>query len=274
MSTRPDSISLLLVGCGKMGAALLNGWLKKGLAFDTLTIIDPAVSSSFIPAGATVIPSVDMLDPSSSFDCIFLAVKPQSLPDILPVYATRFSGKDTLFISIAAGKTLSFYESILGKQAVVRAMPNTPAVIGQGITAAIAGRHINETQRSLAHQLLSATGEFLWLEDETLMDAVTAISGSGPAYVFYFMEALVAAAENAGLDAATAKKLVAATLSGSAAMAATSELSLAHLREQVTSPGGTTQAALSVLMGTEDIAPALDNAIKNAIARAKELSDK
>lgn len=254
-------LKVLLVGCGKMGKALAEGWKKSGIC-DRLVIVEPASSDikSLKDVPADFIPQA-----------VVFAVKPQTLDGMIGDY-TRFSG--SLFISIAAGKPVSFFEKHLGaKEKIVRCMPNLPASIGKGITVSFAGKHVTETEKEWATSLLSAIGDVLWTTDEKLMNPVTALSGSGPAYVFLLIEAMTKAGIHIGLDPAMAEKLARQTVIGSAFLAAESTGTPAStLRENVTSPGGTTQAALSVLMATPGIQDIFDRALAAASRRAEELS--
>ncbi len=254
---------LLLVGAGKMGSALLRRWQEQSIA-DEILVIDTArnlKSPKDLPAGFAP-------------DVVLLAVKPQTLPDILADYR-HYADDGALFVSVAAGRTTAFFEQHLGNTAkVVRAMPNTPAAIGEGITGAFANKNVSIEQRAIANQLLSPVGEVMWFEDENQMDAVTALSGSGPAYVFLLIEAMTAAGVDLGLDAAVSAKLARQTVIGSAALAkADAHVPTAVLRESVTSPGGTTAAALDVLMQDNNGLKALmQKALRAATDRAKELN--
>lgn len=262
-------MNLLLVGCGKMGHALLTRWIERKL-YTQLYVIEPAALSAGVPQVGTIGDLPDSYHP----DVIVFAVKPQVLPDITAQYK-RFAAQGTLFISIAAGKPVSFFESHLGKDAaIVRAMPNTPAAIGEGMTVACANTSVTEEQKKQAQNLLSAVGDFIWAPDEKLLDPVTALSGSGPAYVFLLIEAMAAAGAKLGLDPAMAARLARQTVIGSAALARESaDTPAATLRENVTSPGGTTAAALAVLMREEGgIQKLFDEALSAASKRAEELS--
>lgn len=262
-------MNLLLVGCGKMGQALLTRWLERRLC-QQIYVIEPGA----IPADVPHVQLLGDLPPTYKPDVIVFAVKPQVLPDMAGQYK-RFAQSGALFISIAAGKPVSFFEQHLGSAAaVVRAMPNTPAAIGAGMTVACANAAVTAAQKKQAQDLLSAVGDFIWADDEKQLDPVTALSGSGPAYVFLLIEAMAAAGEKLGLDAETAARLARQTVIGSAALAADSaDIPAAKLRENVTSPGGTTAAALSVLMRSENGMQALfDEALAAASKRAEELS--
>ncbi|HZB92525.1 MAG TPA: pyrroline-5-carboxylate reductase, partial [Stellaceae bacterium] len=245
----PTVPALLLVGCGKMGGALLAGWLERALA-SRLVVVEPGPGAAAF-AGR---PGVELLSDAAGLaadfrpSAVVLAVKPQAMAEVLPPYR-RFATRGALFLSIAAGKTLGFFARALGEAAaVVRAMPNTPAAIGRGIAVACASPSVAPEQRRTAERLLAAVGEVGWVEDEALLDAVTALSGSGPAYVFLLIECLAEAGVAAGLPPALAARLARATVAGAGELARLSAESAAALRENVTSPGGTTRAALDVLM--------------------------
>jgi len=255
-----------------MGGALLRGWLDRELA-DQYFVIEPNAGSDPFAGrrGVTVIASPDALPASLTPDVIILAVKPQVMGDILAPYR-RFVGR--LILSIAAGKTLGFFARLLDPAApVVRAMPNTPAAIGRGIAVACANPAVTPAQRALCERLLGAVGEVGWVEDERLIDAVTAVSGSGPAYVFLLIECLAKAGVAAGLPEDLAVRLARATVAGSGELARLSTASAARLREDVTSPGGTTRAALDVLMAQDGLEPLLTRAVLAAARRSRELAD-
>jgi len=263
-------MNLLLVGCGKMGQALLARWIDLRICAD-IHVIEP---SAIAAAAVSHVPTLNDLQDSVKPDVIIFAVKPQVLPDMTAAYR-RFAAQGALFVSIAAGKPISFFESQLGADAaIVRAMPNTPAAIGQGMTVACANAAVNDTQKKQAQDLLSAVGDFVWVPEEKLLDPVTALSGSGPAYVFLLIEAMAAAGEKIGLDPAMAARLARQTVIGSAALAHdTPDTPAATLRENVTSPGGTTAAALAVLMrNPQGMQQLFDEALAAAAKRAEELS--
>jgi pyrroline-5-carboxylate reductase len=256
---------ILLIGAGKMGGALQASWLRAGAIPDMITIVEP----KGFAGGPRIHESID--DVSVTQDCIVLAVKPQSMDALLPSLAKKF-GRDPLYFSIAAGKTLVYYAKYLGEAPIVRAMPNTPAIIGKGISALIANGKVTASQKQLAESLLGAAGETVWLDNESQMDAVTALSGSGPAYVFLFLEALIEAGKAQGLPEEMAKKLAYATVRGSVKLAKKSENSLEQLRKNVTSPGGTTEAALNVLMKGDALKELVDEAVAAAVKRSRELA--
>ena len=268
---RDFSGRLVVVGAGKMGGALLEGWLRFGLDPKTVAVLEPQPSpqiSTLAGRGLQLNPSTRTL---ADVTAIVIAVKPQVAAEALPPL-TPMIGASTVAVSIMAGRTLQFISGALARScALVRAMPNTPAAIGRGITVAVA-RGASPAQRDLAHRLLSATGAVEWIEDEALMDAVTAVSGSGPAYVFLLAEALAQAGIAAGLPPQLAAKLARETVAGSGELLHRSELDAAVLRENVTSPGGTTAAALEVLMGKDGLASLLKTAVAAATRRARELA--
>jgi pyrroline-5-carboxylate reductase len=262
--------TLVLVGAGKMGGAMLEGWLARKLPPKKVVVIEPQPSKAIkalARRGVRINPKGDV----GRVAALVIAVKPQTAADALPLLAALIDNK-TVAVSIMAGRTLGFLEAHLPGAAVVRAMPNTPAAIGRGITVAVGNRRVTAQARKLAHGLLAATGSVEWIEDEKLMDAVTAVSGSGPAYVFLLAEAMAQAGAAAGLPAALADKLARETVAGSGELLHRSELPAATLRQNVTSPGGTTAAALGVLMGDGGVAPLMTKAIAAATRRGKELA--
>jgi pyrroline-5-carboxylate reductase len=258
---------VLLIGCGRMGGSLLKGWRESG-AVDRAIVIDPALPS--LP-GVTVVASLsDITGPLPRI--ILLAVKPQMLDQVMPGLGDRLPD-GALIISIAAGKPIAYFAGRLGKPAaIVRAMPNTPAAIGRGITVCCAGPDVSEADRDIVDRLMRAVGAVAWIGDENLMHAVTAVSGSGPAYVFHLIEALRDAAEAAGLPSELAAKLARATVTGAGELAYQSSDEPAKLRVDVTSPGGTTAAALSVLMAEKGLTELMTRAVAAATARSEELA--
>jgi pyrroline-5-carboxylate reductase len=274
---------LLLVGCGKMGGALLGGWLTgggRGGAARTIAIVEPGDGKAAFAGrpGVLAVESVDALDPQFRPGVVVLAVKPQVMDDdVLPSLQRFAAVPGTAFLSIAAGKTVAYFEKRLGGEspvAVVRAMPNTPAAVGRGITAAYANPQVTAEQRADCDALLAAVGEVVWVDDERLIDPVTAVSGGGPAYVFLLIECLARAGAKAGLPADLAMQLARATVIGAGELARQSPEPASVLRQNVTSPGGTTQAALKVLMAEPGgIAPLFDAAVAAAAARAGELAE-
>ena len=263
--------TILLAGAGKMGGAMLEGWLVLGLSPEHVAVIEPQPSreiAALCERGLRLNPSRDA---AGDVAAVVVAVKPQMAPDVLPALAP-FVGSATVVVSIMAGRTLQFLADGLPQAAIVRAMPNTPAAIGRGITVAVPNVKVSQRQRELVHALLSATGAVEWIADEALMDAVTAVSGSGPAYVFLLAETLAHAGAAAGLPADLAARLARATVAGSGELLARSPLDPAMLRQNVTSPGGTTAAALELLMAPEGLGALMANAVAAATRRSRELA--
>jgi pyrroline-5-carboxylate reductase len=265
--------TVLLVGAGKMGGALLDGWLACGLAPARIAVNDPAPP----PEVAALIAKQKIVcnpDPKRfpAPAAIVLAVKPQAAPDVMASLASWVKPK-TVVISIMAGRTLAFLEAALPAfAAIVRAMPNLPASVGRGITVAVPNKRVDGITRALADDLLAAVGAVEWTDDERLLDAVTAVSGSGPAYVFLLAECLAKAGAAAGLPGDLAARLARATVAGSGELLHRSDLDAATLRQNVTSPGGTTAAALEVLMAADGLDPLLKKAIAAATRRSRELA--
>ncbi|HEX7005624.1 MAG TPA: pyrroline-5-carboxylate reductase [Alphaproteobacteria bacterium] len=271
----PAPGALLLVGCGKMGTALLNGWLAGGQPPYDIAIVEPGPrpeAFASIDLGAWV-DNVTWLPTDFQPDVVVFAVKPQAMSGVLPDYR-RFVAPKTVFLSIAAGRTIASIESALGgNAAVVRSMPNTPAAIGCGITVACANANVTAAQRALCDALLRAVGEVAWVEDEALLDPVTAVSGSGPAYVFLLVEALADAGVAVGLPHDLALRLARATVEGSGELLRRSTEPPSTLRQNVTSPGGTTMAALQVLMAPDTgLGALMTRAVAAATARSRELA--
>lgn len=262
--------TIVLAGAGKMGGAMLTGWLARGLDPEHVVVIEPNPSGEI---GALTARGI-RLNPSpadiGSAATLVVALKPQMFREAGPGLKP-FAGPSTLVVSIMAGITLASIEEVC-RGSVVRAMPNTPAAIGRGITVAVAARNVSANQRAVADALLRATGSVEWVEDESLMDAVTAVSGSGPAYVFLLAEELARAGVEAGLPQDLATKLARETVAGSGELLHRSELPSATLRQNVTSPGGTTAAALGVLMGPDGMQSLLTRAVAAATRRSKELA--
>jgi len=255
---------LVLLGCGKMGGAMLKGWLSQGLPAEAVHVIDPNAPDWVVGRGV----SVNQRLPANP-SIMVVAVKPQMMGDALPTIQ-GFGNGDTVLLSIAAGTKISAFEAVFGDATpVVRAMPNTPAAIGQGITAYCRNFHVSDARLELCRGLLSAVGKTVALESEEQIDAVTGVSGSGPAYVFHMIEALADAGVAQGLSAQMAMELAVATVAGAGALAASSSESATQLRVNVTSPNGTTQAALEVLMDAEDGFPSL---LRRAVAAAADRS--
>ncbi len=259
---------LVLLGCGKMGSAMLRGWLAQGLAAASVWVLDPYPSDWLKSLDGLHLNTGLPDDPA----IVLIAVKPQMMADALPLLQPLGKGS-TLFLSVAAGISMAAYEDVLGADApIIRAMPNTPAAVGKGITALIGNVRSDERDMVLAEGLLSAVGQTVRLTDEDQMDAVTALSGGGPAYVFHLIEALAAAGEAAGLPAELSMQLSLATVAGAGALAEGADEDPAQLRINVTSPGGTTAEALNVLMDEETgFSPLLRRAIAAAAARSQRL---
>ncbi len=267
MSTIPP---ILLVGCGRMGSAMLSGWRERGLA--PSVTVDPAPSAA-VHAGPdlTVVADAAAIPAGFSPAAVVLAVKPQSAAEGLPPHA-RFAGS-AVFLSIMAGRTIGGISALLGPEAaIVRAMPNTPAAVRQGVTVACPGTGVTPGQRALCHTLLEAIGAVAWVDDEGLLDPVTAVSGSGPAYVFLLAELMEQAAIEQGIPPDLARLLARRTVSGSGALLAASTEDAAALRKAVTSPAGTTERALGVLMADDAWPLAMRRAIDAATKRSRELA--
>jgi pyrroline-5-carboxylate reductase len=262
--------TIVLAGAGKMGGAMLTGWLAQGLEAKRLVVIEPAVSPEIrVLAAQGVRLNVSAQD-AGAIAALVIAVKPQSFREA-GAALKPFTAASTLVVSIMAGTPMALLEEVCGGM-VVRAMPNTPASIGRGITVAVAAKKVSAAQRGTADALLRAIGSVEWVEDEGLMDAVTAVSGSGPAYVFLLAEELARAGVEAGLPAELAAKLARETVAGSGELLHRSDLAAATLRTNVTSPGGTTAAALEVLMGKDGLQQLMTRAVAAATRRSKELA--
>jgi pyrroline-5-carboxylate reductase len=270
--TRLDNIGILaLAGAGKMGSAMLEGWLALGLDPNNVVVIDPQPSGEMIALSNKGIALNPPAGAVSNIATIVLAVKPQVAENVLPAVAAM-AGVDTLVLSIMAGKTLGFLQAGLPGVAIVRAMPNTPAAIGRGISVAVPNGAVSAEQKARAGALLAASGAVEWISDESLMDAVTAVSGSGPAYIFLLAETLAKAGVAAGLPEALAARLARDTVSGAGEMLHRSSLDPATLRGNVTSPGGTTAAALEVLMAADGLEALMRKAVAAAARRSRELA--
>lgn len=257
-------MKVLLVGCGRMGAAMARGWngAHRVLVFDPL--------ASVLPDGAEPVDSLDAVEADEAL-IVVLAVKPQVFPTIA-ASLRPLARHDALFVSIMAGITLDGLKDALGSGRIVRTMPNTPAAIGQGITAAVAGRDVRMGDLAIVNGLLGPTGQVVWIDDEAQIDVVTAVSGSGPAYFFRFTEALAKAGAQAGLPSDLAMLLARVTFTGAAALAGADPADLAELRRQVTSPGGTTAAGLAQLDADGAIDRLAQAVVNAAAARSRELA--
>lgn len=263
---------LVLAGAGKMGGALLSGWLRGGLAAEAVRVVDPSPppDSAALLAGAGIGSSATPPEGMTA-GVLVVAIKPQMMESILPLLRPLV-GPDTLVLSIAAGTPIATFQRALGARLVVRSMPNTPAQIGQGMTVAVATAEVSGAARSLATDLLGAVGAVEWVEDEALINVVTAVSGSGPAYVFLLAEMMAEAGVAIGLEPALSRRLADATVSGAGALLAQAGEEAAVLRKNVTSPGGTTAAALAVLMADDGFGPLMRRAMEAGKKRAEELA--
>lgn len=264
---------VVLLGAGKMGGAMLEGWLKLGLSPANVVVLDPHLpAEAAAQLSARSIAVNPPLDAIAAPAVLLLAVKPQVAPDALPPVAPLVKA-GTLVVSIMAGRTIAFMSAIFGGAALVRAIPNTPAAIGRGVSVAVPGPGVTVGQRGLAAALLGAIGVVEWVDDEALMDAATAVSGSGPAYAFLLAEAMAQAGAAAGLPAELSARIARATVAGAGALMDQSELPAETLRRNVTSPGGTTAAALAVLMDeARGFGPLMTEAVAAATKRGKELA--
>ena len=265
--------TLLLAGAGNMGGALLMGWLDQGLVPARIVVQDPnpppAIAAALKARGMKAETAPTLAAPPS---VILVAVKPQIMAQVFPSVA-RHAGPETVVLSVAAGKTLASFEALLPpRTAVVRSIPNTPASVGRGITVACANTHVTPSQKALCDTLLSAVGAVGWVDDEHLIDAATAVSGSGPAYVFLLAECLAEAGVEAGLPPELAAQLARWTVAGAGELLHRSDLPAAILRQNVTSPNGTTHAALQVLMASDGLQPLMTAAVAAATKRSAELA--
>ncbi|MEP1230470.1 MAG: pyrroline-5-carboxylate reductase [Litorimonas sp.] len=267
------SATHLIIGAGKMGGSLLSGWLDTQIISPkSLAVLDPApgqAAQTAITNGAIHV--TELPDIPASITTVLLAIKPQMVQDIGPQIAA-YIPKDALMISILAGTSLEQLHQVFGARPIVRAMPNTPAAIGAGITAITASIGQDDVHLSTAETLLSAGGMVYRVENETMINAVTAVSGSGPAYIFHLCEAMEAAALKVGLDETLAPIFARQTIIGAAKLLEDSELSPSELRQNVTSPNGTTQAALDELMNTNGLTPLMIKTVRAAFNRTKALA--
>ena len=261
---------VVLVGAGKMGLALAQGWVAAGLPPGNLVLVDPQPSEHARRFATEHSVRLTTAPDGVLVAVLVLAVKPQIMAGVLDEIRPHI-GPHTLILSIAAGISIATLSAGTGSARVVRTMPNTPAQIGKGVTGAVAGGGVRESDRDVAHALMSAVGDVVWLDDEPMIDALTAISGSGPAYLFYFVEALATAAVRLGFDAEQAMLLSRQTVLGAAALMDADPLPAGFLRQNVTSPKGTTEAALNVLMGPTGLGGVLERATLAAKLRSEEL---
>jgi pyrroline-5-carboxylate reductase len=265
---------LLLVGCGKMGGALLDGWLARGVPAAEVTAMEPADALRAAAEAKGVLGLAEAASLAADYApaVVVFAVKPQQMDKVMPGYV-QLARPGTVFLSIAAGKTIGYFTGYLGAQAaIVRAMPNTPAAVGRGMTVLCANARVSAGQRETCGALLSAVGEVAWVEDEGLLDPVTAVSGGGPAYVFLLIECLAKAGAEAGLPEDLAMRLARVTVAGAGELVHQASEPASQLRENVTSPGGTTLEALKVLMAPEGLQPLMTRAIAEATRRSRELA--
>lgn len=267
-----DMGPIYLVGAGKMGGALLQGWINQGIDSHQVSVIDPNLQT-----GASTLIQERSIRLNPEFDALakphilVLAVKPQVMDQVLSGLGELLH-PDVVVLSIAAGCTIASLAKHAGaRTAIVRAMPNTPASVGCGMTVAVANRAVSEADRKVCHSLLSAVGEVEWIEDESLMDAVTAVSGSGPAYVFHLVECMAEAGQKAGLDAEMSMRLARQTVIGAGELLHYATGSAGQLRRDVTSPGGTTEAALKILMDEDGLQALMERAVEAAAKRSREL---
>ena len=263
---------LVLVGAGNMGGAMLSGWMAGGLRNESVVVIDPNPSNSVknLLDRAGVRHAVTPPD-NIKAKILVLAVKPQVMYAVLDTLEPVID-EDTLVISVAAGKTLTYFEERLGALAMIRTIPNTPAMVGRGVVGAFANERVSNNAREKAHELLSAVGQVEWVEKEADIDAVTAVSGSGPAYAFYLVECMAEAGRKLGLDADLAMRLARGTVIGAGALLDKTGEEAPSLRKNVTSPGGTTAAALEQLMAEDGLQPVFDRALDAACKRSRELA--
>ncbi|MEP0519413.1 MAG: pyrroline-5-carboxylate reductase [Hyphomicrobiales bacterium] len=267
---------LVLVGAGKMGGAMLQGWLESGLPEGSVHVIDPGLDErqrTDLEARGVVVHAVADDVPTPLL--LMLAIKPQMMSSVLPGlagFAKRENAHDMMVLSVAAGTTVATLSSAFGSQVlIIRAMPNTPALVGRGVTALYPAATLLDEQKSFVAELLAAIGIVVWVDNEAAIDAVTAVSGSGPAYVFHMVEAMAAAAEKQGLPADVAMILARETVVGSGELLHQSADPAATLRKNVTSPNGTTAAGLGVLMADDGLGPLVEKTVRAAHDRAIEL---
>ena len=269
-----EAAPLLLIGCGKMGGALLAGWLQGGLARDRVLIVEPfdAARDALAEQGMRVVASLEAVESDFAPKVVVLAVKPQQMEPVLSACRPLLR-PETIVLSIAAGVTLECYQAGLGAEtAIVRAMPNTPAAVGRGISVLVANGRTEAAGRAICEALMEAAGEVAWIEEESLMDPVTAVSGGGPAYVFLLIETLAEAGAAAGLPADLAARLARVTVAGAGELVHQASEAPSTLRENVTSPGGTTLEALKILMADDGLQPLMTRAIAAASRRSRELA--
>mgnify|MGYP001964725508 CR=1 FL=1 len=256
-----------------MGGSLLEGWVEQGFENADLAVVEPnaMVTAKFAAHGILIVESIAALPKDFRPDVVVFAVKPQVMGEVVPSYV-ELNTIDTAFMSIAAGKTISEFEKSLGASAaIVRAMPNTPAAVGRGVTVVCGNANVTSVQKEFCFKLLGAVGEVEWVKEEGLLDAVTALSGGGPAYVFLLVEVMASAGVASGLPLQLSERLARSTVAGAGELLYQSDELASTLRENVTSPGGTTAEALQVLMANDTLQHLMDHAIAAATARSKEL---
>ncbi|MBR73065.1 MAG: pyrroline-5-carboxylate reductase [Rhodospirillaceae bacterium] len=268
-----SSSTILLVGGGRMGSALLSGWISSGIQTEQIILVEPDTKSALVHSsnGINVVSSPADLPNGYNPDALVLAIKPQYVSPVISSYKKYLN--QTIIISVAAGITIKKIQNAVGHLPIVRAMPNTPAAIGKGITVACVNSKVNGIQKSLSYKLLEVTGKMVWIENELYMDGVTAVSGSGPAYVFLLIECLCEAGIAIGLPPKLSSQLAEMTVAGAGELAILAEESPTNLRQNVTSPGGTTAAALDILNGPNGMPDLLIRAVAAAAKRSKELSE-
>ena len=276
MNTNENLPRVLLVGAGKMGGALVDAWLQQQtIQPRNIVLIEPDVARAKHyreTYSLYTFETLEAVNTGMGKPIVLFAVKPQTMDEVVPVYR-NLAQQDSLILPIAAGRSIDYFEETLGAEsAIVRAMPNTPASIGRGMTVLCANNNVDAEGKKHCETLMNAVGQVSWVDDEGLMDPVTAVSGSGPAYVFLLIEALADAGVEAGLDRPLADKLALATVAGSGALAENSTLPPSVLRQNVTSPGGTTEAALEILMAESGMRSLLSAAVRKATDKSKELA--
>jgi len=265
---------LLLVGGGKMGGAMVQGWLARGVAPARIHVVEPSAESRqpLAERGVGAVAGIDQVPGDLDPEVVILAVKPQMMGELAPPYA-RFAAPGTVFLSIAAGKTIGFFEQALGAHAaVVRSIPNTPSAVGRGMTVACANANVTAAQKDRCDALLRGIGETGWVDDEAQIDAATAVAGSGPAYVFYLIECLAQAGVDQGLPEDLARTCAGQMVAGAGELYRQSGEPAEQLRRNVTSPNGTTEAALDVLMAADGLRPLIGRTVEAAARRSRELA--
>ncbi|MCG8491707.1 MAG: pyrroline-5-carboxylate reductase [Sneathiellales bacterium] len=267
------TMSVLLVGCGNMGRAMLGGWIEQNVKPNDILVVDPSTQNLELAAktGCRIFTSPLLIEEGYQPDVIVLAVKPQVMEEVIPTYR-NYVEKGALIISVAAGTRISLFEEYFGQRAaVIRTMPNTPAAVGRGMLVSCANTNVSAEQKSICDSLMSTIGTTAWVDREDLMDAVTGLSGSGPAYVFHMIEAMITAGIKAGLPEELATTMAKVTVAGAGELALSSTEDVAQLRKNVTSPNGTTAAGLDVLMENEALVKLMTSTVEAAKRRSEEL---